>query len=87
MRKRPESGLRTADMLLDQADKTKAELESQRNTFQATGATFIERCYQHFSRFGLWIEKVKRRKQREQIILASVIAGLFLFLLWYLFKR
>ena len=86
-RKGLESGLRTADMLLDQADKTKAELESQRNTFQATGQRLLSGVINTFPVLGSWIEKVKRRKQREQIILASVIAGLFLFLLWYLFKR
>ena len=86
-RKGLESGLRTADMLLDQADSTKKELENQRNTFQGTGQRLLSGVLSTFPVLGTWIEKVKRRKQRDQLVLAAVIAVLLLFSCWYLFKR
>ena len=86
-RKGLESGLRTADLLLDQADSTKKELENQRNTFQGTGQRLLSGVLSTFPVLGTWIEKVKRRKQRDQLVLAAVIAVLLLFLCWYLFKR
>ena len=84
-RKGLESGLRTADMLLDQADKTKRTRKPEKHV-SGDRQRLLSGVINTFPVLGSWMKKLSE-KQREQIILASVIAGLFLFLLWYLFKR
>ena len=79
-----ESGLRSADLLLDQADATKAELLGQRSIFESTGRRLMGPILNAFPVLNTWIEKVKKRKQRDQIVLAAVIETLVLFLLWWI---
>jgi len=80
-----ESGLRSADVLLDQADATKAELHAQRSTFEGTSRRLVGSIMNAFPMINSWIAKVKQRKQRDQLVLAAVIAGFVLFTIWWLF--
>ena len=78
-----ESGLRSADLLLDKADATKAELISQRSIFENTGKRLMGPILNAFPVLNV-DRKGEKEKQRDQLVLAAVIATLMLFLFWWI---
>jgi golgi SNAP receptor complex member 1 len=77
------NSVRTADVVLGQADQIRSELRTQGRTLRTIGTT-IGQMAQHVPGMNYLIEQIRRRRSRDDYVVAGVIASCILFTLWYI---
>ena len=72
--------------LLSQVNAATTSLRQQGQTLFGTASRLTNNVLQRFPTINHWVERVRRRQRRDQIILAVQIGALVCFVLWYLFR-
>ncbi len=81
-----ESSLRMTDLLIGQAVDTKAQLVGQRNVFGSMRGRLGD-LSKRFPAVNLLMRKISSQQNRDNLILAAVIASCMLFTFFYVWSR
>eukprot|EP00949_MAST-11_sp_MAST-11-sp1_P003879 g3879.t1 len=78
-----ESGLQQAATLNAQADSARTSLANQRNSLGGTASRLINVASSALPGAAAWIKRIRARRSRQQLVLASVFAILIMFTMWW----
>ena len=72
------------DDILGKAEAAYTGMKEQGNTLLGSSSRMASNVLARFPMIGTLVERVRRRKKRDQIIIAAMIGFLIFFTLWYL---
>jgi Golgi SNAP receptor complex protein 1 len=75
---------RAADSVLGQADSIRSDLRNQGRSLRSTGS-LLGQITQNVPGLNHLVEHIRRRRSRDDYIVAGVIASCILITLWYVF--